>query len=242
MKFKLIIFIAIITYAGLLADDKPAIAAAPIVSVVFVNESENIENVFTLVCQGEYFGNKRAGAYYPQFLPINSTLKRDTFSFDPFALVQGPGVYPFMFTYKGGLYYLVFATGQLLEKKIDSSFFATIVKVSGIQANQNAAQIDTIATLNFNQNDTVALGMNESRLQFYNLTNRTRAEFISQEEAKPTSGVVKLKPKTMPKSTQSRKVLLRPTTTPKPVTPIKAPVAPAKAPLLVPKTRPAKPL
>lgn len=222
----------------------PAMAApAPVVSVIFGNQSNSFENVFTLVARGDYFGNKKGGAYYPQFLPAKGTLTRQTFSFDPLALIQGPSVYPFMFTYKEDIYYLVFVSAKLLEEKTDFPFFASIIKVTDIQEKDNSAQIDTIANLNFNQNDTLALGINSDSLQFYNMTNKTRAQFLEQAgTAKSSGSPVTLKPKTLPTnpSQKTRKVTLRPAVSPKPATPVTSP-AKSASPLLMPKVKPARP-
>jgi hypothetical protein len=212
-KFTLIA--AFIIPAVFYADVTPV--AAPIVSVVFSNEGTGIENVLTLVQTGEYFGNKNAGAYYPQFIPAQGMVKRDSFAFDPGALEQGPNVYPFIFTYNGDIYYLVFVTSAILEEKTEFPFFASIIKVSSINQADNSAQISTIANLYFKQNDTLVVALQPQGLAFGNLTNKSLAAFVDGKQSDTAKKKVLLIPKIKPK----RKVRLNPTTKPKPVFPIK---------------------
>lgn len=236
MKSKLIVLALFFTFA-MIGADAPGSVPAPIVSVIFSNESNYIENLFTLVQTGDYFGNKNAGAYYPQFIPLKGIVKRDTFTFDPGAIAQGPNVYPFMFTYKGGVYYLLFVTSKILEEKTDFPFFATIIKVVDIQEKDNSAQIETIANLYFNQNDTLALALQPDRLAFGNVTNQTMAGFVNGKP--PTLAQrqpVKLTPRTAPKK---RKVQLKPTSMPKPVVSVKTAVKSKRPPLLSPLRTPA---
>lgn len=223
MKLRMIGIIALIAQLTYAVPPEAPIenptAPAPVVSMVFVNEGNAIENVFTLASSGDYFGAKNVGLYYPHFLASHGQIKRDAFAFDPLAMVQGINTYPFMFTYKGSFYYLVFATEKLLEEKARGKFpfFATIVKVSDIQEKTNSAQIETVANLFFNQNDTLALGLQADKLEFYNMTQKTKAEFVG---AQPAKSPLKLTPKTAPK----KKVLLQGVRKPVAAQPVKMPL------------------
>lgn len=212
-----------------------ATPAAPIVSIMFASESSSFERVFTLVQSGDYFGNKNSGVYYPQILSPNNKIERNTFIFDSGALLQGPNVYPFMFTHKGEFYYLVFATSRLLEEKSEFPFFASIVKVAEVDEKTNSAQIDTVANLYFKQNDTLALILKKDNFEFYNVTQKTKAGFV--KGAGQSQSLVKLTPKVLPKR---RKVSLKPLTSPKPVRSVAQPAnaAPVR-PLLKPIKSPA---
>lgn len=237
MKSKLIVLVLFFAFAVIGAAAPEDSVPAPLVSVIFSNESNYIENLFTLVQTGDYFGNKNAGAYYSQFIPLNGIIKRDTFTFDPSAIAQGPNVYPFMFTYKGGMYYLLFVSSKILEEKTDFPFFATIIKVVDIQEKDNSAQIETIANLYFNQNDTLALSLQSDRLAFGNVTNQTLAGFVNGKQ--PTQAQrqpVRLTPKIVPKK---RKVQLKPTAMPKPVVSVKVPAQSPRRPILSPLRTPA---
>lgn len=217
-------------------------APAPLVSLVFGNESKTFETVFTLVQVDQYFGNKNAGAYYPEFIPVKGKLTRDTFAFDPGALTQGPNVYPFMFSYQGDLYYLVFVTSKILTEKTEYPFFASIIKLVDIDQKSNSAEIQTIANLYFNPNDTLAVLLGADKLEFYNVTQKTKAGFLEQKApapapVRPQSVPVQLVPKTVPKPVvaQKKKVLLQPNRRPvaaKPLNPKRS------APVLRPKTTP----
>ncbi len=212
-------------------------APAPLVSLVVGNESKAFETLYTLVDVDEYFGNKNGGAYYPQFIPVNGKVTRETFTFDPGALAQGPNVYPFIFTYKGDIYYIVFVTSTILTEKSDFPFFATIVKLIDIEPKSNSAEIETIANLYFNQNDTLAVLLAADKLEFYNVTQKTKAGFVNEKEKAsvsqaPQSPRPQLIPKTVPKPpvAKKKKVLLQPS---------RRPVAAKRlSPLLRPKTTP----
>lgn len=215
----------------------PAAESAPIVTMIFGNESNDFEIVFTLAQVGDYFGNKNAGTYYPHFLPNNGKITRETFTFDPGALEYGPNVYPFMFTYKDGIYYIVFVTSKILNEKTDYPFFATIVKITDVQEKSNSAEIETIANLYFKQNDTLALGLMADKLEFYNVTQKTKAGFITDiKEAQ--SPRVQLAPKTKPKALPSnkKKITLKGTRRPVAAQPIKR--SPLKSPLVKPISTP----
>lgn len=221
MKLRMISIIALTTQITLCV---PQEAPAPVVSMIFANDSNSIENLFSLAESGDYFGAKNVGLYYPHFLAPKGQVKRDAFAFDPLAMVQGINTYPFMFTYKGNFYYLVFASSKLLEEKEQAQFpfFATIVKVTEIQEKNNSAQIDTVANLYFNQNDTLALGLSADKIEFYNVTQKTKAVLANGKVP------LKLIPKTVP---QKKKVVLQGTRKPIVARPVKgSPLRPTAIP------------
>lgn len=202
-------------------------APAPIVSVIFSNESNNLENVFTLVGSGDFFGNKNAGIYYPEFVPAKGTLERKSITFDPGVLQRGPNVYPFMFTYKGAFYYLLFITSAILEEKTNFPFFASIIKVSNIQVKDKSAEIETIANLFFNQNDTLAIAFQTNRLAFGNVTTKQLAGFVTETRQQLPAA---------PQVPARRKVALQSNARAQPVVPVSprkvsAPIPPKPQPL-----------
>ncbi|CAN5136135.1 hypothetical protein BH09DEP1_BH09DEP1_2240 [soil metagenome] len=201
MKNRLIVLFAgvFIQASGMeLEKPLPRSAPAPIVNIVFGNESKKIETVFTLVNTGLFFGNNNGGAYYPQFLPINGKVQRNAFVFNPAALLPGANTYPFIFTYKGDIYQIIFSSTKLLQEKTDFQFFATIIRIASVQEKDKSAKINTVANLYFNQNDLLALHMRADKLQFYNVTSKAAAEFYSQNEVQNNNSPVKPKPKPKP--------------------------------------------
>lgn len=241
MKLKNIIILTFMTYGSFLAAAQEVTPVAPIVSVIFSNEDKEVEIVGTLVQIGEYFGNKNAGAYYHQLIPAKGIIKRDSFAFDPGALEEGPNVYPFMFTHKGDIYYLVFVTSKILEEKTEFPFFAIILKVISIDEKNNSAEIESVANVYFNQNDTLAIALQPNGLAFGNVTNQTLAGFVNEKQ-QPIQ-VVKKRVNLVPKVKPKRRVRLIPTTKPKPVVSLKAlqkkSTSPLRHGLLTPKTKPA---
>ncbi len=226
MKLRLQVILLSVT--GLVYGVPPEnVAPAPIVSLVIENASKAFETLYTLVDVDEYFGNKNGGAYYPHFISVNGKVMRDTFTFDPGALAQGPNVYPFMFTYKGNIYYIVFLTSAILTEKTEYPFFASIVKLVDIDLKSNSAEIETIANLYFNQNDTLALLLGADKLEFYNMTQKTKAGFINEKEkARVSPSSQSPRPRTLPKlpAGQRKNVLLQPSR--KPVAARKLPPVP----------------
>lgn len=240
MKLRIVVFLTITLHATVLADATEVAPAAPIVSVIFSNEGNELETLLTLVQTGDFFGNKNAGAYYHQLIPAKGIVKRDSFAFDPGALEEGPNVYPFMFTHKGGIYYLVFVTSKILEEKTEFPFFATIIKVTSIDEKSNSAEIETVANVYFNQNDTLAIALQPGGLAFGNVTNQTLAGFVNEKQP---SQVVKKRVNLVPKIKPKKRVRLVPTSKPKPVVSLKPQqrnsASGLRRGLLTPKTVPA---
>ena len=245
MNLKLIIFIGILIPGGLWANGSASTAPAPVVNIIFSNESTDFESVFSLVSTGSFFGNKNAGAYYPQFIPENAQIKRDAFVFDPYAIQLGPNVYPFMFTYKGEFYYLVFLTTKILKEKTDYPFFASILKIESIPSDNRPVRIETIANIFFSSNDRLAVGFLKDHLAFVNVTDIKVARYAGKPTQK--GGPQYVNPQTSPvympnlAKPASRPIpplpgrqlpkLPTPTTPNKPVRKLPVPTGPAKPPI-----------
>ncbi len=245
MRAKLLIFLlsSLVLASASMKAELSAVKAVPVATVVFGNETNALETIFTLVESGDYFGKQNVGIYYPEFIPQGGITQRDSFAFDPGALIHGLNVYPFMFTYKGNFYYLVLASTQLQKEKTDFPFFATIIKVATISGKENTAQIDTIANLYFKSNDTLAIGLLPDRLAFLNVTQNTGAGFVEQIKAKPAGP--SLVPKKQPAPARKKKVILQGKTKPVAAKPVRGTPARAIGPLkqtTVPKAAPRPPV
>ncbi|GMU19180.1 MAG: hypothetical protein AMXMBFR12_03720 [Candidatus Babeliales bacterium] len=201
--------------------DKPA----PVVNVIFGNKSNNLEAVFSLAEIGSYQSIKNAGLYYPQILPAQSgQIKKDSVVFDPAAYSRGIGSYPFMFSYKGGFYYLFFSNSELLKEKSNFPFFATVIKVVGVDERTKSAKIETITNIDFNQNDVLVIALDQDEMKFYNMTTQVRVRPLSQEHKQ--SPAIKSPPPPVPprgvSTTPSRPM-------PRPPVPPRRPTPPARS-------------
>lgn len=201
--------------------DKPA----PVVNVIFGNKSNNLEAVFSLAEIGSYQNIKNAGLYYPQILPAqNGQIKKDSVVFDPAAYSRGIGSYPFMFSYKGRFYYLFFSSSELLKEKSNFPFFATVIKVVGVDERTKSAKIETITNIDFNQNDVLVIALDQDEMKFYNMTTQVRFRPLSQEQKQ--SSASKSPPPPVPARTGVRAPVR---TMPKPPVPPRAPALPTRS-------------
>lgn len=182
MKLKLLILVAFLLPAAILAEDGPS-NPAPIVNIVFGNSTDSVESVFSFAGLGPYLDNKKATLFHPQFLgPKSGELKINSIVFDPEAYTRGVGTYPFLFTYKGGFYYLFFSSTKLLGESAELPFFATVIKITGLDDKTKSAKVETITNIDFAQNDYLAIALDKDEIKFYNITRKRRVSTLPREK------------------------------------------------------------
>lgn len=194
MKLKLIFLSGLMLPVVIHADD-PKANPAPVVNIIFGNSTNSIESVFSFAGVGPAADSKITGLYRPQFIPQNNgQIKKDAFVFDPNAYARGVGTYPFLFTYKNGFYYLFFSSSKLANIKSEFPFFATVIKVSGLDEKTKVAKLQTITNIDFDQNDTLVIALDKDDMKFYNLTKKTRVSKLPRERKQPPTPTQAIEP------------------------------------------------
>jgi hypothetical protein len=233
MKLKLLFLSVLIVSVAILAEDGPS-NPAPIVNIVFGNSTDSVESVFSFAGLGPYLDNKVAALYNPQFLGTkNGQLKMNSIVFDPQAYKRGVGTYPFLFTYKGGFYYLFFSSSKLLGESTELPFFATVIKITGLDDKTKSAKVETITNIEFAQNDHLAIALDKDEIKFYNITKKRRVTTLPKEKRGlplipvPTRKTPDSSVRTLPQAPLSGKPRNIPVAPPKP--PRRLPVNPANS-------------